>query len=109
MQLPLAQLLRAYIRAFSARPDVSIIDAAFAPRSPPRSGPVSAASELDAFAETLGGVEFTWVFEQDQHNPDQSKGVNGGHLKIPSIRNFAWHPRPSACAATSPRALFSTP
>ncbi|WAS89976.1 hypothetical protein [Nannocystis punicea] len=96
MQLPLAQLLRAYIRAFSARPDVSIIDAAFAPplTAEERAG-LPLPPELDVFAETLGGVEFTWRFEQDQHDPDRSKGENGGRLAIPSIRNFAWHPRPS--------------
>ncbi|MCY0994864.1 hypothetical protein OV203_47495 [Nannocystis sp. ILAH1] len=96
MQLPLAQLLRAYIRAFSARPDVSIIDAAFAPplTAEERAG-LPLPPELDVFAETLGGVEFTWMFEQDKHNPDQSKGENGGRLAIPSIRNFAWHLRPS--------------
>ncbi|MFY0539482.1 hypothetical protein [Nannocystis pusilla] len=49
------------------------------------------------------------MFEQDQHNPDQSKGVNGGHLKIPSIRNFAWHPRPSGVRGDFAARVFSTP
>lgn len=92
MALPLPRLLRAWARAFAARRDVFIVDSRFEPGI--EAGPALGDLPPDAaaFARACGGVELTWVFDEDKEKRDGfSKGYRGGRLNL--RLDGAWYPR----------------
>lgn len=93
--LTIAQLLRCWIRVFSARPDIHVLhDTA--------SSPVSAAtlaalaSRLPAHAHALaaetGPMHFCWVFKDMLAEAgSSSEGHNGGRINLVGFEAFRWY------------------
>jgi len=91
-------LLLRYIRVFIQRSDVFVVDNQLgAPTSanmllrlcdtvPP---------EVLALAAEIGALEFTWVFESEKdERENSSKGYRGGRIHLPGFERFRWYERP---------------
>jgi len=96
--MTLGELLRAWIHAFSQRPDIHVsvnkIGAGAPIEAMTRFARRIPASML-AFHHEIGSAQFTYVLgEHTDEMSNYSDGYRGGKFDLVGLERFAWYPRP---------------